>query len=138
MIVEHFTLQPGVSTPNNATLPVMLYRRVLDGVDDMADAFETAFRRQGWAGIWHNGIFDYHHYHSRAHEALGIARGHGRVMLGGPGGGECRVGAGDCLLLPAGTGHCRIASSADFPRCRGLSAGPACRHADASPHTGGA
>lgn len=114
MIVESFRLDPGPVVPNNSELPVIVYRQAIGAESDRATAFEATFARNGWKGMWRNGIFDYHHYHSGAHEALGIARGDGRVMLGGPGGMEFAVAAGDCLLLPAGTGHCRLSASPDF------------------------
>lgn len=114
MIVESFRLDPGPVVPNNSELPVIVYRQAIGAERDRAAAFEATFARNGWKGMWRNGIFDYHHYHSGAHEALGIARGDGRVMLGGPGGMEFAVAAGDCLLLPAGTGHCRLSASPDF------------------------
>lgn len=114
MIVEHFLLPAGPVIPNNPDLPVIVYRQAIIGDADRASGFETAFARNGWQGTWRNGIYDYHHYHSSAHEVLGIARGQGKVMLGGPGGMEFVVAVGDCLLLPAGTGHCRLSASADF------------------------
>lgn len=114
MIVESYHLESGAIIPNNPRLPVILYRQAFTDTGSLAQAFERAFSAHGWQSIWRNGIYDYHHYHSRAHEVLGIARGKGEVILGGPSGRKFTVHAGDCLLLPAGTGHCRLSASPDF------------------------
>ncbi|SDE83951.1 cupin domain-containing protein [Phytopseudomonas seleniipraecipitans] len=99
--------------PNNSEHPVRVYRQVLKGLPGAAGT-QQLFKAHGWPAQWVDGIFDYHHYHSNAHEVLGVIQGHARVMVGGPGGQELNVQAGDVLVLPAGTGHCNVGSSDDF------------------------
>jgi uncharacterized protein YjlB len=95
--------------PNNARLPALLYRNAIAHAGpDRAAACEAMFRQNGWPPEWRDGIYPFHHYHATAHEVLGCVSGHARVLLGGPHGVPVELTAGDCVLLPAGTGHCLL------------------------------
>ncbi|MFZ1429866.1 MAG: cupin domain-containing protein, partial [Geminicoccaceae bacterium] len=101
--------------PNHPDLPLLVYASIL-GSDpgDRATAFEALFRQHGWGGMWRNGIYGFHHYHSTAHEVLGIAAGRAKVRFGGEHGTTLDIEAGDAVLIPAGVGHCNLGASADL------------------------
>lgn len=95
----------------NSRLPLLVYRQALPAD---AGAMERAFAAHGWSGGWRNGIYPFHHFHSTAHEVLGIARGWAEVAFGGPGGRTVRVDAGDVVVIPAGVAHRNMGDSGDL------------------------
>jgi uncharacterized protein YjlB len=100
--------------PNNP-MPFLVYKQAV-AVDDAhpEKTIEGLFGANGWGDMWRNGVYDYLHYHSTVHEALGIARGHARVRFGGNSGKEFEISSGDVAVLPAGTGHQCLFASPDF------------------------
>src|SRR5690606_35770225 len=98
----------------NSRLPLLLYAGALAPETASAESMEAMLRAGGWVPAWRSGIFDYHHYHSTAHEVLGVAAGAARLMLGGPQGREFAVAAGDVIVIPAGVAHRRLSASAGF------------------------
>ena len=100
--------------PNNP-MPLVIYKQAID-VDNAhpEKTIEGLFGANGWGEMWRNGVYDYLHYHSTVHEALGVARGRARVQFGGDHGKALDISAGDVAILPAGTGHQLSSASEDF------------------------
>lgn len=99
----------------NSPLPLVIYVGAFQfGQRDPAEAIERTFRSNGWQGLWRNGIYTYHHYHSTAHEVLGVYRGSATVRFGGEKGTSHSVQAGDVIIIPAGVSHKNLGASGDF------------------------
>ncbi len=116
MRTESFSFADDGEVPNHPRWPLIVYAGAIDPAFLAASefAFDRLFERNGWVVGFRNGIYPFTHFHSNTHEVLGIARGEATVQLGGEAGRALIVKAGDALLLPAGTGHRRIASSRDL------------------------
>jgi len=112
-IETHFFADDGI-VPNNPRLPLVVYRGALDTGPDAALACETLFAGNGWSGGWRGGVYPYHHYHSTAHEALGIVAGSAKVRLGGDSGTVVDLQPGDVVVIPAGVAHKGEAASPDL------------------------
>lgn len=105
---EELRLADDGLVPSN-TVPLRLYRQCLEVVGhDAAEAAIRLFEAHGWGGAWINGIYDYHHYHANAYEALAVVRGTAKVQFGGPKGPVVEIAAGDVVVIPPGVGHCRV------------------------------
>ena len=102
--------------PNHPRWPIIIYRRAVrfPRALDPAAVMEDIFERNGWGDSWRGDIYDYLHYHSRIHEALGVVRGNAHVRLGGNNGGTFKIATGDLIILPAGTGHQSLKASKTF------------------------
>ena len=99
----------------NSTLPLLIYRSAVEvSGEDPAAVFEKLFTKHGWQGTWRNGIYTYHHYHSTAHEVLGVYAGEAKVQLGGEKGMVEDVRVGDVIIIPAGVGHINLGATHDF------------------------
>lgn len=110
-----FSARPQSPEPNIWCLPVLFHQHANAPLrDDPAFAFEAVFNRNGWPSAWRNSVYPFRHYHSTAHEGLGIAGGTAQLVLGGPGGHERTVRAVDVPVPPAGTNHFRPEASSDF------------------------
>jgi uncharacterized protein YjlB len=113
--IETLRFEPNGRVPNSR-FPVLIRRGAVeaDAGVDLADAIEETFRRNDWLNNWRElGVYDYYHFHSTTHEALGMARGRITLRLGGTGGAVVTLTAGDVVVLPAGTSHTRLENSSD-------------------------
>jgi len=109
-VVAHL-LPADDAIPNHPRWPLLVYPGVvaLKG-EDPAAVFERLFERHAWPAAWRNGVHGFHHYHSTAHEVLGIYSGEVAVRFGGEHGIDIVARPGDVIVLPAGTGHKKLSA----------------------------
>ena len=107
---QTFTFADDGAIPNSR-LPLLVYRQAVPA--DPA-AIERIFTANRWPAAWRDAVHPFHHFHSDAHEALGVASGSAKVRFGGPAGEVLEVSAGDVVVVPAGVGHCNEGKSADL------------------------
>jgi uncharacterized protein YjlB len=115
-IIKHF-LSADKNFPNNEVLPLLIYKDALtlnQSDDQNAVSIEKLFRKNDWRPSWRDGIYDFHHYHSSAHEVLGVYSGHAKIQFGGPQGVIVEIAKGDVIIIPAGVAHKNMYGSDDF------------------------
>ncbi|MFL5763850.1 MAG: cupin domain-containing protein [Bacteroidia bacterium] len=117
--VQKYFLKDDGRFPNNAGLPVLLYKNALALPKFFPGNFiMKLFAKNGWKNAWKDGVYDFHHYHSTTHEVLGVYRGKTTVLLGGTRGVELTLEKGDVLVIPAGVAHKNITPKSTF-KCVG-------------------
>lgn len=110
-----FRLEDDGFIPNNPTLPMLVYKDTVVNLREIdPDSIEEILNRNTWGNGWRDGIYDFHHYHSTAHECLFVYSGRAHVQFGGEQGVDLEIDSGDMVVLPAGTGHKRLISTIDF------------------------
>lgn len=109
-VISHL-LPPAKGIPNHPRWPVLVYPgAVAISGPDPAVAFEELFTRNRWPAAWRGGVYPFHHYHSNAHEVLGVYSGEVTIQVGGDEGIQLTAKPGDVVVLPAGTGHKALAT----------------------------
>lgn len=114
--IVRLKIPAGDQVPNNPDHPAVIARDALAGGHDDR-AVRGLMERNGWGGTWTSTVFDYHHFHPDAFEALAVASGSATLMLGGPQGSTVDVRAGDVMILPPGFGHRRLGMRDGFQIC---------------------
>jgi uncharacterized protein YjlB len=110
-IVRHILTDDG-KFPNNGLLPLLIYQHALESTD--GKTVKEIFESNGWVNAWEDGVFDFDHYHSQAHEVLGVISGSARIQFGGPSGIAQSVEPGDVIIIPAGVAHRFIEGDENF------------------------
>ena len=112
---EEHLFPDGREIPNNPRLPLLIYKNVISPHGDRsAEEFEALYAKNHWKAAWRYGVYPFAHYHSTAHEVLGVYRGHALIRLGHTVGISAHLEAGDVIIIPAGVGHQNLGSSPDF------------------------
>ncbi len=112
--ITSFVFQDDGTYPNNR-LPLVLLKQVNSAKPNIDPAIiEKILHGNNWVNSWRNGLYSFHHYHSTAHEVLGVYSGWVKAQLGGPSGKIFTIEAGDVVIIPAGVAHKNVDQADDF------------------------
>ena len=115
MQVLHFLCPENETFPNNGSLELCILKQAFSpGTANLVEVIEHCFQKNGWPPAWRNGLYDMHHYHSTAHEVLGVYSGWVEACFGGSGGRVVTAAVGDVIVIPAGVSHKNMKQSTDF------------------------
>lgn len=113
--VESHLFEDDGTYPNNNKLRLIVYLQAFCTIPDFSpEAIENVFCHNNWVNSWRNGLYTFHHYHSTAHEVLGIYSGWVKAQFGGSTGKVIYAKKGDVIVVPAGVSHRNIEQSSDF------------------------
>ncbi|THB72882.1 MAG: cupin [Desulfobacteraceae bacterium] len=98
----------------NSRLPLLIFKEVFAAGPVTPGHIEKVFHQNNWVNSWRNGLYTFHHYHSTAHEVLGVFSGWVKALLGGPDGDILTAKSGDVIVVPAGVAHRNVEQSPDF------------------------
>jgi uncharacterized protein YjlB len=111
----------------NSTLPIVIYRNALDIATGDSESVIEVFKSNNWGDTWTNSVYPIHHYHSTAHEVLGVSAGCAKIQFGGADGIIENLEKGDVVIIPAGVAHKKLGASHNFTV---VGAYPAGQHMD--------
>lgn len=111
--ITRHTIPSDDAFPNNGRLPLLLYHQAFPEIES-EETIKELLETNSWTNAWVDGIYDYHHYHSTAHEVLIALKGSARVQFGGPNGITLPFEKGDVVMIPAGVAHKRIEQADGF------------------------
>lgn len=100
--------------PNNERYPLLVFKLAMEDPRREPLEGEQLLVANGWTAPWAWGVFSYHHYHSKAWEALVCVRGEADIQFGGPSGPVLQTSIGDLILIPPGVAHKQLQSHDDF------------------------
>lgn len=113
--IFHFLCPENGTFPNNNNLELCILKQAFSpNAANLVKLIEQCFQDNEWPPAWRNGLYDIHHYHSTAHEALGVYSGWVEACFGGPDGIVQTAIKGDVIIIPAGVSHKNMKQSDDF------------------------
>jgi uncharacterized protein YjlB len=114
--VLSYSLNPDGFFPNNI-LPLIVCKSALE-FNLTSEEIKKKLKANLWENSWMGGVYNFHHYHSTAHEVLCVYEGTATLLFGGDKGVVMLLKKGDVVIIPAGVAHKNLDATEQF-KCIG-------------------